>query len=135
TVRVVQCTQDTFTARLSDDSSVEVDKVMFALGRWPNVADLGLDAAGVRFTPNRGIAVHPPSQTSVPHIHAVRDVTHRVHPAPGADPGGPALARPGVGGQADGGRPYHRADRRFLRARGRRNRPDRGAGLRTAGEG
>src|SRR6266487_4749499 len=66
TVRVVQCTQDTFTAKLSDDSSVEVDKVMFALGRWPNVAGLGLEAAGVRFSDRHGIAVDPLSQTSVP---------------------------------------------------------------------
>src|SRR5207244_10347595 len=29
TVRAVQCTQDTFTAKLSDDSSVEVVKVLF----------------------------------------------------------------------------------------------------------
>src|SRR2546430_8449837 len=82
TVRAVQRTQDTFTARLSDDSSVEVDKVMFALGRWPNVGDLGLDAAGVRFTPNRGIAVDPLSQTSVPHIPAIGDVTNRVNLTP-----------------------------------------------------
>ena len=92
TVRAVQRTQDTFTARLSDDSSVEVDKVMFALGRWPNVGDLGLDAAGVRFTPNRGIAVDPLSQTSVPHIHAIGDVTNRVNLTPVAIREGHAFA-------------------------------------------
>jgi glutathione reductase (NADPH) len=92
TVRAVQCTQDTFTARLSDDSSVEVDKVMFALGRWPNVGDLGLDAAGVRSTPNRGIAVDPLSQTSVPHIHAIGDVTNRVNLTPVAIREGHAFA-------------------------------------------
>src|SRR5437899_8132359 len=37
TVRVVQCTQDTVTAKLSDDSSVEGDKVMFEVGRLANV--------------------------------------------------------------------------------------------------
>ena len=99
TVRVVQCTQDTFTARLSDDSSVEVDKVMFALGRWPNVADLGLDAAGVRFTPIRGIAVDPLSQTSVPHIHAIGDVTNRVNLTPVAIREGHAFADTVFGGK------------------------------------
>src|SRR5215468_8609621 len=99
TVRVVQCTQDTFTARLSDDSSVEVDKVMFALGRWPNVADLGLDAAGVRFSPNRGIAVDPLSQTSVPQIHAIGDVTNRVNLTPVAIREGHAFADTVFGGK------------------------------------
>ena len=99
TVQVVQCTQDTFTARLSDDSSVEVDKVMFALGRWPNVGNLGLDAAGVRFTANRGIAVDPLSQTSVPHIHAIGDVTNRVNLTPVAIREGHAFADTVFGGR------------------------------------
>jgi glutathione reductase (NADPH) len=94
TVRAVQCTQDTFTARLSDDSSVEVDKVMFALGRWPNVADLGL-----RLAPNRGIAVDPQSQTSVPHIHAIGDVTNRVNLTPVAIREGHAFADTVFGGK------------------------------------
>ena len=80
TVRAVQRTQDTFTARLSDDSSVEVDKVMFALGRWPNVAGFGLEAAGVRLSDNRGIAVDPFSQTSVPHIYAIGAERNAIRP-------------------------------------------------------
>src|SRR2546427_2598875 len=104
TVRVVQRTQDTFTAKLSDDSSVEVDKVMFTLGRWPNVGDLGLDAAGVRFTPNRGIPVDPPSQTSGPHIHAIGHVTHPGNLTPVPHRQGHGLAR-----TAFGGRPTARA--------------------------
>src|SRR5256884_6087176 len=99
TVRAVQRTQDTFTAKLSDDSSVEVDKVMFALGRWPNVSGLGLDAAGVRFTDNRGIVVDARSQTSVPHIHAIGDVTNRVNLTPVAIREGHAFADTVFGGR------------------------------------
>ena len=99
TVHAVQQTQDTFTARLSDDSLVEVDKVMFALGRWPNVGGLGLEAAGVHFTNNRGIAVDPLSQTSVPHIHAVGDVTNRVNLTPVAIREGHAFADTVFGGK------------------------------------
>jgi glutathione reductase (NADPH) len=99
TVRVVQRTQDTFTAKLSDDSSVEVDKVMFALGRWPNVAGLGLDAAGVKFSDHHGIAVDPLSQTSVPHIHAIGDVTNRVNLTPVAIREGHAFADTVFGGK------------------------------------
>jgi glutathione reductase (NADPH) len=99
TVRAVQRAQDTFTATLSDDSTVEVDKVMFAVGRWPNVAGSGLDAAGVQFTANRGIAVDPFSQTSVPHIYAVGDVTNRVNLTPVAIREGHAFADTVFGGK------------------------------------
>ena len=102
TVRAVQCTQDTFTAKLSDDSSVEVDKVMFALGRWPNVSGFGLDAAGVRFSDRHGIAVDPLSQTSVPHIHAIGDVTNRVNLTPVAIREGHAFADTVFGGKPTG---------------------------------
>src|SRR5215468_5223891 len=99
TVRAVQCTQDTFTAKLSDDSSVEVDKVIFALGRWPNVTGFGLDAAGVRFSDRDGIAVDPLSQTSVANIYAVGDVTNRVNLTPVAIREGHAFADTVYGGK------------------------------------
>src|SRR5207244_1699616 len=38
TVRAVAQTPDTFTATLSDESTVEAEKMMFAIGRWPNVS-------------------------------------------------------------------------------------------------
>jgi glutathione reductase (NADPH) len=99
TVRAVRCTQDTFTVTLSDDSTVEVDKAMFAVGRWPNVEGFGLDAAGVRLGDNRGIAVDPFSQTSVPHIYAVGDVTNRVNLTPVAIREGHAFADTVFGGK------------------------------------
>jgi glutathione reductase (NADPH) len=99
TVRAVQRTQDTFIASLSDDSSVEVDKVMFALGRWPNVTGFGLEAAGVRLSDKRGIAVDPFSQTSVPHIYAIGDVTNRVNLTPVAIREGHAFADTVFGGK------------------------------------
>src|SRR6476619_5118589 len=68
-VKSLQRSQDTFSATLSGGSAVEVDKVMFAIGRWPNVTGLGLEAAGVKFTNKDGIAVNEFSQTSVPHIY------------------------------------------------------------------
>jgi glutathione reductase (NADPH) len=99
TVKSVQCTQDTFTVKLSDDTAVEVDKVMFAVGRWPNVTGFGLESAGVRFTPNRGIAVDPFSRSSVAHIYAVGDVTNRVNLTPVAIREGHAFADTVFGGK------------------------------------
>ena len=99
TVAAVQATQDTFTAKLSDGSVTEVDKVMFAIGRSPNVAGFGLEAAGVGLARNGGIAVDEFSQTSVPHIHAIGDVTNRVNLTPVAIREGHAFADTVFGGR------------------------------------
>ena len=53
---------------------------------------LGLEAAGVKFTEKDGIAVDGFSQTSVPHIYAVGDVTNRVNLTPVAIREGHAFA-------------------------------------------
>ena len=45
-----------------------------ALGREPNVAGLGLDAAGVRLTPEGRVKVNRWQQTTAPHIYAGGDV-------------------------------------------------------------
>jgi len=69
-----------------------VDKVMFATGRKPNVAGLGLEKVGVKLAENGGIAVDEFSRTSVPHIYAVGDVTNRVNLTPVAIREGHAFA-------------------------------------------
>jgi glutathione reductase (NADPH) len=82
-----------FTTHLSSGSSIASDKVMFAIGRHPNVANLGLENAGVAINPsNGGIAVDGWSKTSVPNIYAIGDVTHRVNLTPVAIREGHAFA-------------------------------------------
>src|SRR6185436_9910502 len=63
---------------LSDHENIVADKVMFATGRRPNVKGLGLEAAGVKLDEKGAIAVNEFSQTNVPHIYAVGDVTDRI---------------------------------------------------------
>jgi len=92
TVTAVDATQGSLRARLSDDGEVAADKVMFATGRLPNVDGFGLEAAGVRLAHNGGIQVDAYSQTSVPHIHAVGDVTNRINLTPVAIREGHAFA-------------------------------------------
>lgn len=93
TVTRVERHGDTFTSHLSSGSSLASDQVMFAIGRHPNVANLGLEKAGVAINPaNGGIAVDGHSRTSVPHIYAVGDVTHRVNLTPVAIREGHAFA-------------------------------------------
>jgi len=82
-----------FTSHLSNGSSVASEQVMFAIGRHPNIAHLGLEKAGVAINPdNGGIAVDGFSQTSVPNIYAIGDVTHRINLTPVAIREGHAFA-------------------------------------------
>ena len=80
-------------------ASLEVDKVMFAIGRHPNTADLGLDRAGVKLDKLGAVVVDPFSQTTVPHIHAVGDVTNRLNLTPIAIREGHAFADTVFGGK------------------------------------
>jgi len=77
---------------LSDHESMVVDQVMFATGRKPNVSGLGLEKAGVRLNAQGAIEVDKFSQTSVPNIYAVGDVTDRVALTPVAIREGHAFA-------------------------------------------
>ena len=94
---------------------------MFAIGRHPNVAGMGLEKAGVAVNPtNGGIAVDGYSQTSVPNIYAIGDVTHRVNLTPVAIREGHAFADTVFGKQADPGRSREHSDRGVFPARSRR---------------
>ena len=93
TVDRIERTNNVFSTHLSSGSSIASDKVMFAIGRHPNVGGLGLDKAGVALNPhNGGITVDGFSRTSVPNIYAIGDVTHRVNLTPVAIREGHAFA-------------------------------------------
>ncbi|MBG9389449.1 glutathione-disulfide reductase [Caenimonas aquaedulcis] len=68
--------------KLSDNSTLQADVVLYATGRVPNVNGLGLDAAGVKQGKDGAIAVDGTYATSVPSIHAVGDVTARIQLTP-----------------------------------------------------
>ncbi len=53
---------------------IEVDAVLAAAGRAPNVEDLGLEAAGVQFDSHRGVVVDDFLRTTRPEIYACGDV-------------------------------------------------------------
>ncbi|HEX3673303.1 MAG TPA: glutathione-disulfide reductase [Rhizomicrobium sp.] len=57
---------------------IEADAVMLAVGRVPNTDGMGLDKAGVALGEKGEVKVDAYSQTSVPHIHAIGDVTDRL---------------------------------------------------------
>jgi glutathione reductase (NADPH) len=93
TVTAVDKHGEEFTSHLSNGSSIASDQVMFAIGRHPNVTGLGLEKVGVALnSSNGGIMVDHFSQTSVPNIYAIGDVTHRLNLTPVAIREGHAFA-------------------------------------------
>ena len=71
---------------------LEADALLFATGRIPNVEGLGLDEAGVALGDKGQIKVDDNSQTNVPSIFAVGDVTDRIQLTPVAIREGHAFA-------------------------------------------
>jgi glutathione reductase (NADPH) len=99
TVTSVQRSAEGDFVQLSDGTGIEVEKVMFATGRWPNTKGLGLEKAGVKLGERGCIMVDDYSQTSVPHIYAVGDVTDRIALTPVAIREGHAFADTVFGGR------------------------------------
>ena len=91
TVVAVEGDFGALTARLGNGQALDCGGVLMATGRRPWLADLGLKAAGVAVDNGR-IMVDDNSCTSVPHIHAVGDVTDRVNLTPVAIDEGRAFA-------------------------------------------
>jgi glutathione reductase (NADPH) len=89
-----------YSAQLASGNALTADRVMFATGRKPNIANVGLEAAGVAIAPNGGIAVDKFSCTSVPNIFAVGDVTNRINLTPVAIREGHAFADTVFGGKS-----------------------------------
>lgn len=66
----------------NDGSELIVDQVMYATGRVPNTSDMGLETVGVELGDKGQIVVDDYSQTKVPSIFAVGDVTDRINLTP-----------------------------------------------------
>lgn len=54
--------------------TIRVERALVSVGRIPNTADIGLEAAGVKLDKCGGVVVEN-TRSSVPHIHAAGDVT------------------------------------------------------------
>ncbi|MGX9357296.1 glutathione-disulfide reductase [Roseobacteraceae bacterium S113] len=68
--------------KATNGSEAHFDQVMFATGRNPNTAGLGLEDLGVDVGRRGEIVVNEYSQTAVPSIYAIGDVTNRVNLTP-----------------------------------------------------
>ncbi|KAH9623552.1 hypothetical protein KSS87_011303 [Heliosperma pusillum] len=90
---IVKSADGTLSLRTNKGTVDGFSHVMFATGRRPNTKNLGLEAVGVKMKDNGAIEVNEYSQTSVPSIWAVGDVTDRVNLTPVALMEGAALAK------------------------------------------
>lgn len=77
---------------LSDGRGVGASSVMYAVGRIPNTSDIGFDRTKVELTPHAAVRVDAYSQSSVPSIYAIGDVTNRRNLTPVAIREGHAFA-------------------------------------------
>jgi glutathione reductase (NADPH) len=81
-----------YAVTLTDGTQARFEAVLFATGRAPNTAGLGLERLGLTLAPNGAIPVDRYSQTRVPSIFAVGDVTDRANLTPVAIREGHAFA-------------------------------------------
>jgi glutathione reductase (NADPH) len=98
-VTAIEKDADRFVVHLTNGFQHTVDCAMFATGRTPNIAKLGLKETGVAIAKNGGVAVDQYSRTAVPSIYAIGDVTNRVNLTPVAIREGHAFADTVFGGK------------------------------------
>ena len=84
---------------LDDGAKIAADQIMFAIGRAPNTAGLGLEAAGVERAWNGHVVVNEYSKSSVDSIFAVGDVAAGAALTPVAIREGHAFADTEFGGK------------------------------------
>lgn len=80
------------TVHLENGESVIVDQVIFATGRAPKTAGLGLEKTRARTTGNGRIMVNAHHETDEPDVFAIGDVTDRINLTPVAIAEGHILA-------------------------------------------
>ncbi len=84
---------DGLEVTFSDGSRERFDAVVYATGRSPNTAGLGLQEAGVALAENGAIKVDAFARTNLPSIYALGDLTDRVQLTPVAIAEAMALSR------------------------------------------
>jgi glutathione reductase (NADPH) len=77
---------------LTDGRHFDSDLVFFAVGRVPNTAGLGLEAAGVALSETGSVVVDSGNATSAGHIFAIGDVSNKMNLTPVAIAEGHRLA-------------------------------------------
>ena len=77
-VTTIEKTSSGYRLILTTGETLDTGLVMYATGRAPNSGDLGLEAVGVELAKGGAVKVDDWSQTNIPNIHAVGDLTDRI---------------------------------------------------------
>ena len=85
-------TKNGYDLTFTDGTQAAADLVMYATGRVPNTAGLGLEKAGVKMGAGGEVPVDAYSQTNIASVYAVGDVTARAQLTPVAIREGAAFA-------------------------------------------
>jgi glutathione reductase (NADPH) len=91
-VESIEKDKEGYRLQLAGGQMLSTDLVMYATGRAPNTKGMGLAEVGVTLTAHGAIAVDDWSESSVPSIYAVGDVTDRINLTPVAIAEGRAFA-------------------------------------------
>lgn len=81
-VASIRQTPEGLLVQLQNGNELCVDAVLYATGRLPNIANLGLEQTGVIQTGDGAVVVDEVYRSNVPSIYAVGDVTSRVQLTP-----------------------------------------------------
>jgi glutathione reductase (NADPH) len=100
TIKQLKAAAGGIHATLSDGTGLDLDQVMFAIGRSPNTQGLGLDTVDVACAESGAILVDRHGRTNVESIYAAGDVTDRVNLTPVAIREGHAIADTLYGGKS-----------------------------------
>ena len=79
-------------ATLNEGATIEADQILYATGRVPNTAALGLERTGVQMKDSGAVVVDDYSKTNVDSIYAIGDCTNRMQLTPVAIAEGRAVA-------------------------------------------
>ena len=91
-IKKIEKTESGLKVLCTDNTWSEHDVILYATGRKPNSDGMGLEALGVKIDRKGAIEVDAYSQTAVPSVYAIGDVTDRVNLTPVAIREGMAFA-------------------------------------------
>ncbi|MCX7221126.1 MAG: glutathione-disulfide reductase [Burkholderiales bacterium] len=81
-VAAISKSENGLIVSLKDGQTIQVDTVLYAIGRIPNIQGLGLKENDIAQSSDGAIKVNDQYQTSVPGIYALGDVTARIQLTP-----------------------------------------------------
>ena len=81
-VQKIEKTDGGLDVTLTSGDTLQVDQVLYAVGRVPNTADMGLEQVGVKMDDSGAIVVDDYFQTSVDNIYALGDIIDRFQLTP-----------------------------------------------------